>query len=753
MRTTLILAAVCFANGVSAQAIYFPKENFKDSVSLAATIPGLATQVMARYKNGDKSGFYDELFRFELVAREFSRALASIDSIRRMMPSTGRAGVSGVGLQYMTYAEARMAERDGKGSFADMFRKIFADEYGRLDADGRYVVSSRVLYDVGPIKKQLDNLVAGQQEKDSISLEAAAQLVHVYNSYVVYSAIMPLMNPMIAADDKRRFVMGRVLIKTRDGSLIEAETGRPGDMKGKLPTVFIFNIYIDSGSDVAMGKRYVSSGYACVVANTRGKGLSPQPVEPFEHDADDAYDVIDWISKQPWSNKKVGMTGGSYLGFAQWAAVKRVHPALKTIMPEVAVGSGIDFPMGGNIFQSYMLQWIHYVTNTKQTDDADFSNGVHWDSVYWNWYKCGAAFRVLDSIEGRPNPIFQRWLKHPSFDAFWQNTRACGEDFSKINIPVLTTTGYYDGDGKGAMYYYREHYLHNPRAENYLVIGPYDHGGAQSYPAAELYGYKVDSVATTVNFNDLSIKWFDYVLKDSARPALLQDKVNFEVMGANEWRHVPSLSAMSNDTLTFYLGNTRMDKYYKLSDTPRAGEFIRQEVDLADRSDTVAGNGEFKIIDKNADAKNAVSFISKPMEQPLIVDGSFVSSLKTAINKRDMDLAMYLYEQMPDGRYFYLESALLRASFAKDRSNRQLLVPGKEEIIPIDKAGMTAKLLHKGSRLVLILCINKSRGVQINYGTGKDVSDETIADAKEPLEIQWFSDSYVKVPVWMAKNR
>ncbi|TDW97179.1 CocE/NonD family hydrolase [Dinghuibacter silviterrae] len=748
MRKVFFPAFLFFFHQLSAQQIFFPKENFKDSVTLAAAIPALAAQVITEYKNEDKTDYYDNLFRFQLMAKQYDQAIATIDSLRSVIPSAGQKGINGLGFQYSTFAKAKLASQKGNLSFGDCFKRIFATEYERLDADARYILSVRLLYDIRPLKKGLDQLIDIQRQKDTISLKEAAQLIRVYNSYIVYSDIMLLMNPIVAAEDKKEFIIDQVLIKTRDGSLIEAEAGRPGDAKGKLPTIFIFNIYIDSANDAAMIKRYVSSGYACVMAFTRGKGKSPQAIEPFEHDADDAYDVIDWISNQPWSDKKVGMTGGSYLGFAQWAAAKSLHPALKTIMPEVAVGSGIDFPMGGNIFMSYMLQWIHYVTNSKQTDNVDFNNTNHWDSVNMNWYRRGAAYRALDTVEGRPNPIFQRWLQHPSFDSFWQNTRAYGQDFSKINIPVLTTTGYYDGDGKGAMHYYREHYLHNPHADNYLVIGPYNHGGAQGYPQTELYGYKVDSVATAFNFTDLGIKWFNYVLKDSARPALLQDKVNYEVMGANEWKHVPSLADMSNDTLTFYLGNIRVDQHYKLSEVPRPDEFIRQEVDLADRTDSASDEEAFKIIDKTIDAKNAISFISKPMEQPLIVSGSFVASLKAALNKRDMDLAMYLYERMPDGKYFYLESALLRASYAKDHSNRQLLEPGRKETIPVDKAGMTAKALSKGSRLVIVLRINKSPGWQINYGTGKDVSDETIADAKEPLEIKWFSDSYIKVPVW-----
>ncbi|MFP3675180.1 CocE/NonD family hydrolase, partial [Bacillus sp. SIMBA_031] len=81
---------------------------------------------------------------------------------------------------------------------------------------------------------------------------------------------------------------------------------------------------------------------------------------------EDVNEVIDWIIKQPWNNGKVGMIGGSYDGFSQWAAVKNLHPALKTIIPTASVGFGVDFPIFNNCFSPYMLRWLSYarkVTN------------------------------------------------------------------------------------------------------------------------------------------------------------------------------------------------------------------------------------------------------------------------------------------------------------------------------------------------------------------------------------------------------
>lgn len=748
MKLSLLFITILAGTGLHAQQFYFPKQSYHDSITLAATIPSLAEKLIPQYKNPDKANDFDDLFRYMMLTQQYSKALAYIVSLRNSIPPSSQPGINGVGVQFEVYVKVRIEEQGSDKSFDEIFIQIFTARYSKLDGDAKNYISRFATPEVAPLKNRLNNLVARLQNSDTINMKDARDLLRAYNSYMVYNRIVPLMKPVIITEDEKEFSINKELIKMRDGSLIQALVGRKKDMTGKLPTIFIFNIYIDSTFDVSRVKRYASKDYVCVIASTRGKGSSPQAIEPFEHDAEDAYDIIDWISKQSWSNAKIGMTGGSYLGFAQWAAVKTLHPALKTIMPEVAVGIGIDYPMMGNVFMGYMLRWIHYVTNSKHTDITDFGNHSHWDSVYSTWYKSGASFRSLDTIDGRPNLIFQRWLQHPSYDSYWQNMTSYSKDFSKINIPVLTTTGYYDADGNGAMYYYRQHYLNNPMANNYLVIGPYDHGGAQSYPRPELNGYRIDSVAGTFNFIDLGIKWFDYTLKDSARPALLKDKVNYEVMGANEWRHAPSLAAMNNDTLTLYLGNVRTGQQYKLNTAPEADEYIKQEIDLTNRSYDPVDDEEKKIIDSAIDTENFLSFISQPFDKPFIIIGSFISSINASINKKDMDLILAMYELMPDGKYFKLGWSLQRASYANDPGIRKLLQPGKRQVIPINYSFMTSKQLSKGSRLIVLLGVNKSSEWQINYGTGKDVSDETILDGKEPLVIKWFANSHIKVPVW-----
>jgi putative CocE/NonD family hydrolase len=568
-----------------------------------------------------------------------------------------------------------------------------------------------------------------------------------------YYAFIPVGGIAIIKEESETYIKSdSVTIKMPDGGTISLVIARDKKATAPQPVILKYNIYANAGGDMADCKYAVHKGYVGIVANTRGKRLSPDSLEPLEHDAYDAYYIIDWISKQPWCNGKVGMYGGSYLGFSQWAAVKHLHPALKTIVPQVAVGAGIDFPMQNGIYQNYVLRWLHYVMDNKFTNEDAFDDTAKWNVLYRNWYKNGNSLRSLDTLEGRPNSIFHRWLQHPAYDSFWQQMTPQKEEFAKINIPILTTTGYWDDDQLGAMYYYRQYQKYNKNQDYYLLIGPYDHGGSQGYPKANLEGYRIDSTANIV-VDDVVFQWFDYVLKGAPRPALLQDKVNFEVMGENKWHHVATLDQMHNDTVTLYMGNIATNGQYPLLTTkPKKTGYIEQSANLADRSMIYPKGEDIDAFPSLIDSvfkpeKGKLVFISPPVDKPYAISGAFAANLLASINKKDMDLVVDLYEQTPDGKFMALSENLQRASFIKDRRQRHLLTPGKIENINLKNTYITSRLMEKGSRIIILLGINKYPEWQINYGTGKDVSDETIKDAAVPLKIKWYNGSCIKLPV------
>jgi predicted acyl esterase len=210
---------------------------------------------------------------------------------------------------------------------------------------------------------------------------------------------------------------------------------------------------------------------------------------------------------------------------------------------------------------------------------------------------------------------------------------------------------------------------------------------------------------------------------------------------------VGTLGKMSNDTLTFYLNQKTSGKYYTLSSQrPSSISTLDQTIDFADRT---TQNNYFapNILSSELNASNGLVFTTETFKDSFMVSGQFFGELDAIINKKDMDPWISLYEWLPDGSYLYLTRWLCRASYAKDRSKRQLLRPGQQESIPISCTRIISRMIRPGSRLLIILNVNKNPYDEINYGTGKDVSREDIRDAKEPLKVKWQTDSYIKLPI------
>ena len=144
------------------------------------------------------------------------------------------------------------------------------------------------------------------------------------------------------------------------------------------------------------------------------------------------------------------------------------------------------------------------MTNTKAADESGYYDDALWRALDQKWYRSGRRYRDLGRLYGKPNPIFIRWLNHPSYDRFWQKMIPYREQFAHIDIPVLTITGYYAGSEPGALYYFTQHHRYNPHADHTLIIGPYDDGVMQRGPLATLQGYQVDPAAL-VDLRELAI--------------------------------------------------------------------------------------------------------------------------------------------------------------------------------------------------------------------------------------------------------
>lgn len=556
--------------------------------------------------------------------------------------------------------------------------------------------------------------------------------------------------PPSTHNDGEYQILDKVLIPMRDGGIVSATVVKKVGSSARLPTLLTLDIYTDPAAEIARAKDAADHGYVGVIADTRGKRLSPDIVLPYEHEASDGYDIIDWIAKQPWSDGQVGMRGGSYSGFSSWAAAKELHPALKTIAVSAAAIPGDGIPMANNIFLNANYGWAFYVSDNKLLDDKTYNDRERWQRLQRRWFFSGEPYRKIDQIDGTPNPLLQRWLQHPAYDKFWQDMVPYKQNFEHIDIPVLTITGYYDDGQQSALDYAREQYQYNSRAEHYVVIGPYDHLGTHQAIKPEIMrGYAIDPVAQ-FSTPELEYEWMDYVMRGGPKPALLKDKINFEVMGANEWQHGPSLAEMARQRTPFYFSRTMDRGHYSLTrEKLKSDGAVTETVNLADRS--IWNNTHYypgSICEAKLEDDGPVTemvYISKPFVKAQVISGAFSGELDVTINKRDADLGLAVFEQLPDGRFCHLAYWLGRASYAGHPEKRVLLSPGKSTRIPF-ATNVVSLLMAPGSRLVVLLDVDKNPFAQVNYGTGKDVSDESVRDAGGPLEIRWHSDSVINVP-------
>ena len=636
-------------------------------------------------------------------------------------------------------------EAENRLSFPEAFSKAFHDTVSQLNDQDAFAVTQWLGTSPGVFRYALQKAFEQQRTEDSIAQTDAVALVWSYLAYDAYRSFGPDVIALNAEEDRRRYTFeGNVLIKTPDGASIAAVLVRPNGAAAPLPALLEFTIY-DSQK---YAKECAAHGYVGVVAYTRGIHANHGQVVPYQHDGEDARAVIDWIAKQPWSDGRVGMYGDGYSGFTPWAAAKKMPRALKAIATSAASAPGIDVPMGGNIFQNSAYRWSLYVTDTKASDESDYYDDALWRALDQKWYLSGRRYRDLGRLHGKPNPIFIRWLNHPSYDRYWQEMIPYREEFARINIPVLTVTGYYAGSEPGALYYFTQHHRYDPHADHTLVIGPYDDAVMQRGPLPVLQGYQVDSAAL-VDLHELRYEWFDHVFKDAALPALLTGRVNYEVMGANEWRHAASLDASPKGSLRFYLDAAPSGDGHRLTlhKNSKAASVL-QTVNLADRRDA-GWTPSTDLISTSLATRNDVIFVSEPFTKPIEFSGLFSGRLDFTVNKMDVDLNIMLYERLTDGKYIRLFSPTdeIRASYARDRVHRHLLKAGERQELTFRSERMTSRRFQKGSRLVMVLGINRRPDREINYGTGNDVSEESIADGRIPLKIRWYNDSYIEIPV------
>ncbi len=531
-----------------------------------------------------------------------------------------------------------------------------------------------------------------------------------------------------------------VKIPMRDGVRLNATVYRPHEQKDPLPVIFELTPYI-SDSYHARAYYFAQHGYVFALVDVRGRGNSEGKFDPFFQEPHDGHDVVEWLARQPWSNGKVTMWGGSYAGFDQWMTLREAPEHLATIVPVASAHAGVDFPMFKNIFGPYIEQWLTLTSGVTGNDHL-FGESPFWISKFTELYLHHRPFKELDQIVGNPSAAFQMWISHPSVDSVWQSLAISPEQYRAIHIPILTITGSYDGDQPGAFTYYRNHMKYGTdaaKAQHYLIIGPWDHAGTRT-PKKEVGGLTFGD-ASLLDMNKLHTDWYDWTMKNGAKPEFLKKRVAYYVMAADEWKYADTLENISNSTRTLYLDSDSgrandVINSGRLGDSKPAGtqpdRYVYDPLDVRP-----AGLEKEDIANNLTDQRyalnlfgNGVVYHSDPFSADTEISGFVKLTAWIAIDVPDTDFSATLYEILPDGTSVELTSDAIRARYRESLSQEKLVKPGDINEYVFSGFTFFSRRIAKGSRLRLVLNCPNTIYLEKNYNSGGVVAEETAKDAR-----------------------
>ncbi len=557
------------------------------------------------------------------------------------------------------------------------------------------------------------------------------------------------------------FIITDAMIPLDDATRLHARIWKPQNTE-PAPAIFTLTPY--TADDVhQQGSYFAKHGYTYVSVDTRGRGDSEGTFSPLNNEGKDGAQIVEWIAGQPWCDGRVAMEGLSYRGMVQWQTLAEHPPALKTIVPTASVYPGWDFPNPNGIFLSYAARWLGFTQGAAFQVNL-FSDSKYWNSKYMQRYKNHLPFADLDSLTGIPSKFFEKWIRHPSYDAFWKKMNPEPSDYAKIDLPVLTITGHFDSDQPGALKYYNHHMQHGSasgKEQHYLLIGPWSHFGTL-HPEKEHRGLAFGK-NSVLNMKKLHLDWYNHVFRNGKKPEQLKDRVTYYVMGKNQWKHAPSLDSVATDTMTWYLSSPdshAKDVYNSGRLEPQAPsqadtdqmkyDPLNTPVESADLADKTSYTGNGLAFREGWKKGDQLVYHTPPIEKDTEISGRMQLDAYIELNVPDTDLLAAVYEVRPDGKTIYLGECPLRARYRKGVEEPDLVTPGKVHHYQFDRFYWFSREIKAGSRIRLVIAPLNTPKRDKNYNSGGKTIHETDQDARTAtikLHMSGKHPSFLSLPV------
>jgi putative CocE/NonD family hydrolase len=334
----------------------------------------------------------------------------------------------------------------------------------------------------------------------------------------------------------------------RDGVRLHTAIYAPRGFKDPLPILLLRTPYGIKDSAERSIKSYLGEldreGYIFVFQDIRGRFLSegrfvmlrlPRDGKNPKHidETTDAYDTIDWLLKNVADNNgKVGMLGISYGGWLTAVALLDPHPALKAVSPQASPADmflGDDFHHNGAFRLSYGFEYVALMETSKTNTNFRFDRH---DTFEW-YLRLGALSRVNEKYFLGKMPTWNDFVAHPNYDRFWQK-QALTPYLKKVPVPTLNVAGWWDQeDFYGPLKIYEDLEKHDDQGRNFLVVGPWNHGGWAQGDGDKLGRISFGSATGKFFREKVQAPWFAHFLKGKGK--LDQPEALLFQTGTNRW--------------------------------------------------------------------------------------------------------------------------------------------------------------------------------------------------------------------------
>jgi putative CocE/NonD family hydrolase len=543
--------------------------------------------------------------------------------------------------------------------------------------------------------------------------------------------------PVASAADQFAVTYERnVAVKMRDGVTLRADVYRP-KADGQFPVLLQRTPY-DKNNGVEFGLKAASQGYVVIFQDVRGRYASEGEWYTFKNESNDGYDTVEWAAALPYSNGKVGMFGGSYVGATQMLAAIAHPPHLAGICPVVTSSNyHASWTYQGGAFEQWFNEsWTSGLAmNTFDRTVGGSANAMNriWKRPLGEY----PLFTFANPLEDESStaalaPYFVDWLAHPSYDDYWKRI-SIEEHFGDITVPALHIGAWYDIFLGGSL-------------RNYQGIR--DHGGSDAARKGQRLlviigghaggGRRIGDVdfgpeAEKWNENDATLEWYDFLFKGVQNRWASGKPAKIFVMGANQWRDEDDWPLARAESTKYFLHSAGKANSLRgdgtLSTVTPAKESADQYVyDPATPAPTVGGplccDGSHLAAgprDQRAvEAREDVLVYSTPvLTQDIEVTGPVSVELFAKSSAVDTDFTTKLVDVGPDGFAQNLTEGIVRARYRDSQEQASLMNPDQVYKFSID-LWATSNVFRKGHILRLEISSSNFPRFDANTNTGED---------------------------------